>query len=209
MRAGIARSLAASLAALLLAVAPATAQTEVHFGPMAGASFANFHGADVSNTKQRAGFVVGGFVRIAASGPLQIEPQLLYVQKGAEADVGGGITGTFKLDYVQIPVLIKAAFPVASDTRIVPSLFAGPALAFKVGCKVKASDGSATVEETCADAGASIKSTDFSFIFGGGADIGPIAFQLRYDLGLSKIEDASQPSDVKNKAWLFTVGYRF
>jgi hypothetical protein len=209
MRTGFVWSLAGSLSGLLLAVAPATAQTEVHFGPMAGASFADFHGADAGNTSTRAGFVIGGFVRFGVSGPLQIEPQLLYVQKGSEADVGGGISGTFKVDYVQIPVLIKAAFPVANNTRIVPSLFAGPALAFKVGCKIKATNGTTTVEEKCSDVDVSIKSTDFSFIFGGGADVGRIAFQLRYDLGLTKIEDASTPSDVKTKAWLFTVGYSF
>ena len=53
-----------------------------------------------------------------------------------------------------------------------------------------------------------MKSTDFVLAFGGGLDVGPVALQVRYDLGLSKIFDATPQPDVKTEAWLITAGFR-
>jgi hypothetical protein len=39
-------------------------------------------------------------------------------------------------------------------------------------------------------------------------DIGPVAVQGRYDLGLTKVEDETPAADVKTSAWIFTAGFR-
>ena len=169
MRTGGSWRLAGLVAALVSMHSPLEAQTNVHFGPLGGVAWADFHGADAGATTSRTGLVLGAFVRVGLSAPLVIEPQLLYVQKGAESDPGNGSSSTFKLDYLEIPVLIKAAFPVASDTRIVPSIFGGPAVAFKVGCNIKATSGGASAEQKCSDAGVNVKGTDFSFVLGAGS----------------------------------------
>jgi len=79
---------------------------------------------------------------------------------------------------------------------------------FKTTCKVKAESGGVSAQETCDDLGLDIKGTDFSVVFGGGVDIGPLAVQGRYDLGLIKIQDVSPEVDVKTSAWIFSAGFR-
>lgn len=191
-----------------LSAAPLAAQVPVQFGVMAGASFAKLGGSDVGSNDTRTGFVAGGFLRFTPAGMFALEPQLLYVQKGAKADFGGGITGTLKLDYVQVPVLIKLNIPMA-DKAVAPNIFVGPAIGFKASCKISASNGSSSASGSCADNDFGIKSTDFSAVFGAGLDIRHFSFQGRYDLGLTKLGDGSANNDVKNRAWLLTVGYAF
>jgi hypothetical protein len=202
------------LGALMLA-SPAIAQKlSFDVGPMVGPVFATWRGADVSGSgaKFRTSFAVGGFATINLNKHFAIEPQVLYAQKGTGADVGGGVTGTFKQHYIEIPVFLKGVFPIQGTTRLAPQVFAGPAVAFQTSCNIKASSGGATVEVPCdsvfSGSGLSSKSTDFIFAFGGGLDVGPIALQVRYDLGLSKLFDASTQPDIKSEAWLVTAGYR-
>ena len=39
-------------------------------------------------------------------------------------------------------------------------------------------------------------------------DGGPVALQVRYDLGLTKSFDASPQPDIKTEAWLVSAGFR-
>jgi len=195
------------LAAGLIVPTGAFAQTTVHIGPMGGVSFARLHGSDVGTQKTRTGFAAGGFAEVGLNKNTAVELQAFYVQKGAKSDIEG-VDGTFKLDYIEIPLLLKGTYVSEGATRIAPSVFLGPAVSFKTLCKVKATSGPASAEETCENLGAKFKSTDFSVVFGAGVDVGPVAIQGRYDLGLVKIEDASPQADVKTSAWIFTAGYR-
>jgi hypothetical protein len=195
------------LSASLILPPAMPAQNTVHVGPMAGVSFAKFHGSDVGDQKTRTGFAAGGFAELAFHPNFALELQGLYVQKGAKAEADG-IEGTFVLDYIEIPLLLKAIYVVEGTTRIAPNVFLGPAVGFKTRCKVKATSGGSTDEETCDNLALDIKSTDFSVVFGAGVDLGPVAVQGRYDLGLNKLQDVSPEVDVKTSAWIFTAGFR-
>jgi opacity protein-like surface antigen len=197
------------LGLLTTLVLPSTAagQTTVTVGPMAGVSLARLHGSDVGSQKTRTGFAGGGFLEFGLNRNAAVELQALYVQKGAKANIPG-IDGTLKLDYVEIPLLLKGVYVREGSTRIAPNVFVGPAVAFQTTCKVRASSGGTTAEETCDNLGANFKSTDFSVVFGAGVDIGPVAVQGRYDLGLTKVEDETPAADVKTSAWIFTAGFR-
>lgn len=188
--------------------APAAAQVPVQYGVMAGASFANFRGADAGNSKTRTGFAAGAFLRFH-TGIFAIEPQALYVQKGAKADIGTSGSGTFKLDYLEVPVLVKVMISTA-DAALTPNIFAGPAIAFKANCQLKGDNGSgSSVQTSCSNAGVPVKSTDFSLVLGAGLDVRRLSFQGRYDLGLTKIDDSAAGADIKNGAFLITVGFSF
>ena len=192
-----------------LVVVPATAagQNAFYLGPMGGVSFAKFHGSDVGAQKTRTGFVGGGFAGLELGRYAAVELQAFYVQKGAKADVEG-IDGSFKLDYVEIPLLLKGLYPIEGRIRVVPNLFIGPAVAFKAKCELEATSAGTTQSLSCSDAALDIKGTDFSAVFGGGVDIGPVAVQGRYDLGLVKILDVSGAPNTKTSAWIFTAGLR-
>jgi hypothetical protein len=197
----------ALLLSLLGAGAAGAQKATLRLGPMAGPVFGNFHGADISGTSSRTSLAAGAFATFELNRNLALEPQVFFAGKGASVDVGGGTTGTFKLDYIEVPLLIKVLYPLQGGMRVVPNAFVGPAIAFKSTCKLKASGGGVTVEQSCSAANVPIKSTDFLLTFGAGLDVGPVALQVRYDLGLSKIDDTSPPADVKTQAWIVTAGF--
>ncbi|MEP6472981.1 MAG: porin family protein, partial [Gemmatimonadota bacterium] len=169
MRPGKTVLLAVLVLASTLATGPAQGQSRPHFGPMAGMSLARLHGMDDSSTGSRTGFVAGGFVDIPLGERLGFEPELLYVQKGARTDINGGLQSTLKLDYLELPLLLKLLLPTASSTRVGPNFFAGPAIGFKVGCAVSSHQQNGppmATSQNCTDGGPSVRSTDLSLVFG-------------------------------------------
>jgi hypothetical protein len=191
----------------------------VHFGVFGGASFDKPGGpdADLDNLKgSYTGFGIGGFVGIQVTPGFAIEPEALYVQKGAKSSspsTGGTITGKVKVPYFEIPVLAKLRIPAKGSSIVSPHIYAGPALAFKAGCHARFAQGTTSLEGGCDETNINvkIKSTDFSLAFGGGVDVGRAIVDVRYDLGLSKIGDNSSGTgnDVKNRTLYLLAGWTF
>jgi Outer membrane protein beta-barrel domain len=199
--------------AFVLSVAASTAalaqKTEAHFGVLAGAAFGKVSGSDVTgDTKIRTGIAAGGFVNIGFSKNFSIEPEALFVQKGAK-NTQSGVEIKVKISYVEIPVLLKVGFPPKSGT-VAPHIYAGPYVGFKVGCHFSASQGSISASGDCEDQplDTKIKSTDFGATFGGGVDVGRAIIDVRYDLGFTKIGDPSEP-DVKTRTLYLLAGWTF
>lgn len=209
------------LGAFLVLPAVATGQTSVTVGPMGGLALARFHGSDVNAffarlpvRKGETSLAAGGFAELTVRPNVAVALQVLYVQNGEEAE-GSSATGTFDLvyrvGYVEIPLLLKLFYGRRGGTRIIPSVFAGPAIGLKAKCWVKSTVSANTVEGTCHAVGGpdyDARSTDFSLVFGAGLDYGPVAFQARYDLGLSNIVSSGPATDVKTSAWVLTAGWR-
>lgn len=177
---------------------------------MAGANFAKVRGSEITNPKSRTGFTAGGFARPGVANHVAIEPDVLYSQQGAKGDFDVVVQGTFKLDYIQAPLLLRVMIPTKGTADIHPSLFAGPALGIKSSCKLKAASTSTSVTQDCSTfPDAKIKSTDFSVVFGGGLEVRGLTFGIRYALGLTKVDNSTDPSNAKNRVFSFTVGYGF
>ena len=180
------------LSALVLSVAASSgvlAQAEVHFGVLAGGVFAKVGGSDATgDIKTRVGIAAGGFVTIGVSKNFAIEPEALFVQKGAKQEESG-VTSNLKLSYVEVPVLLKLRFP--GSGTVVPHVYAGPYLGFKAGCHLSGTDGTVSASVNCDEDpfNFKVKSTDFGATFGGGVDVGRAIIDVRYDLGFSKIGD--------------------
>lgn len=203
-------------AALALAVGAVGAQEaaaqETMLGVKAGFVSANVD-EDGADARTSVGF--GGFARFAVAPRLSVQPEALYLQKGF-GDEAEGVDSTFELDYVQVPVLLQYHFPV--DGNLSPRLFAGPALAFNLGCDVSGTDGSASVSLNCDDFAAfgldlEARSVEFALVFGGGLDIAAgsmtVTFDGRYDLGLSDILEIEGTTGLKNRAWALFAGVGF
>lgn len=206
--------------ALALGVAAPALRAQVTVGPMAGVSIYTFTGSDANiygtdlganfSKASRVGFLAGGFAEFEFGKVFAVEPQLLWVQKGVKYDIdlndgSGSGSLTINLDYVQVPVLLKAEYRKAGQD-FTPSLFAGSAIAFKASCKLHVeSDGTSLSDDCPAN---TIRSTDWSLIFGVGLEYSRFVFQARYDLGLSSVSEASA-EDIKNGGWGITLGYGF
>jgi len=191
--------------------APLAAQLRDHtFGGFVGLSLSKAGGADVGGeSKLVTGTAVGGFLTLGFSRVLALEPQILMVEKGIKSEEGG-LSATIKLTYIQIPLLAKLRFPMGPEGRMTGVLFAGPGVAYRVGCRLKLAQGGNELAGGCDSDGEaeSIRSFDSSMIFGLGADLGRTTVSLRYDLGLTKLDQSADANDIKNRALILLAGVK-
>jgi hypothetical protein len=134
-----------------------------------------------------------------------IQPEVLYVMKGGKAGFPEGeaegydITMKVKMDYVEVPVLIKYNFP--TQGTISPNLFAGPVVAFNVAAKVESEGYPVEAgEDFPSEDIENKKSVDFGIAFGGGlglavGETGKLTFDVRYTLGLADLFDDISESE--------------
>ena len=192
---------------------PVAAQAKkVEFGIEAGLNFATWTGDDVGGgASRRTGFFGGGVVTLNLSPSFALQSGVIYSQEGTGVDAGGGITGAVKVDYVRIPVYLRAGTKLQGTTPISPYLYAGPAVSFKVRCKIEASSGSQSAEADCDEPGigAEIKSTDFGVHVGAGVGIGKFSVGARYQLGLTSLDDTGADADIKNSVLAVSAGFTF
>ena len=211
--------------ALAFVTVSASAEKSSYLGSKGGLNLAkvstdgfDFDGVVIENLTSRTGLVAGAFGSFGIAENLSIQTEVLFSQKGAKFDTSMTVQGItadvellFKLDYIEVPVLLKYSIPVQGSIR--PNLFCGPALAIKSVSKLKvtASALGQSASETIDIE--DVKSTDFGVVFGGGLDIvvgnGRIVLDGRYTLGMSSIDDSSDNEDIKNRAISVTAGYAF
>jgi hypothetical protein len=189
------------------------------YGVLVGVNIANFHGSDVSGTDSRTGFIGGVTGTFRLSHVFGIQPELLFEQKGAAADFVGvdetgnlvGVDGTFKLNYLEIPVLARVEFTPESGA-VRPFLLAGPSVAVRIGCSLAGSAQGVSASVGCNDVlgDEAVSSVDFGAAVGGGLDIlmgtWDLSLGVRYDHGLESVLDGS---NMKNKAISVLAGVTF
>ncbi len=186
-------------------------------GVKAGINLATHGGGDADeHHKNRTAFIGGGFLTYALMNMLVVQPEVLFSMKGYKWEHGGS-KWTGKYNYLEIPILFKYQIPMEGSIR--PNLFAGPAPAFLLSAEeeweysdhngigfTNGDDHSGTT-----DVKDDTNSFDFGLIFGGGVDIdmgsGMLVFDVRYNLGLTKIDSRDDPNDIKNQVISIVAGY--
>ena len=138
---------------------------------------------------------------------IKAQIEALYMMKGVKYE-NGDITESIKNDYLEFPVTFH--FVPAMNGNVKPRFFAGPYLGLLLSSKYKQegyADDSSNYEIDIKD---QMKSTEFGATFGAGVDINALTFDLRYDLGLSKImkETADGQSDAKSTGIYAMIGWR-
>lgn len=178
-----------ALAAMALGATALTAQAQgaKSFGLLAGVDFATLSGDDVDGeTSSRTGFIGGLYANMPVGSSVSIEPEVLYVMKGAEfSDFGFHITNS----YIEIPVLIRYDFKPDGG----PYLLAGPAIGFSISCKE--SDGDTDID--CSDDGLE-DNTTFGGVIGLGFQKNRFGLEGRYDFDFG---DAWKDVAAKNAVW--------
>ena len=182
----------------------AMAGQRITVGPFVGMNYTSFYGDDAQDMNSRWDFNIGGKVDFGF-GNGSFQTGLLYSGRGAAAS-DQGVDVNFKVRYIELPLLLGYRFP-ATGAR--PYVIGGGQVAFKTGCQIEGSGGGVTASFDCDDPnfGGEFSSTDFGLVGGGGL-IWPmgrndLTFDLRYTLGLSKIE---KNTDLKNRGFTFGVG---
>jgi hypothetical protein len=206
----------------ILGAQPLAAQTTFGFKAGVSVSDLSIDTDEVApDLESKIGILLGASVDVPLASGLWFQPGLSYVPKGAE--ITGEINGeeftfTLGLDYVELPLLLKYAFPTTGSLGV--HVFAGPALAFEVGCELGIGSEGVDVSIDCdqgEDEGFEVttKSFDLGALVGGGVSVpmggASLLFEASYNFGLTNIADTDEGEDdsVKNRAFYISAGIAF
>ncbi|MGA3287289.1 MAG: porin family protein [Bacteroidota bacterium] len=210
---------------MLLAVSVAFSQ----FGIKGGINLATVGGADKKQNDidptNRLCFVGGISCRIGLIAGISIQPEVMYIQKGAVYEVSqtiGGYTGTgkltFKGDYIDIPLLLKFNLPIPVFS---PYIEGGVSYGILLSAKQKEEQSSnypgdvSTSNET--DIKDQMTKNDISWIVGVGFDLSILEIDARYVVGMKRLrKDIPETTTIDenatmiyNRGIILTVGLRF
>jgi len=180
--------------AILLVISGSAAAQSTKTGIRIGLNMADISSENVISTKKLTGITAGAFVTFNV-GPLKIQPELLYSQKGAKLKIydSSGIIivdEDLKLSYIEIPLLVK--YDISS---INTSIFAGPSFSYLIGAKA----GDEDIED-------SLKESDTGIVIGAGIDLSTkLSIDGRYTLSLNDCAD-NYALDLKNSVITVNLG---
>ena len=177
----------------LLVASPVSAQ-ELSGGGKVGFIVSNLSSAEDFAPTTKSGFAAGGFVSIGINDLFSIQPEVLFVQKGAKAEV------TLKLNYVEVPIL--AVFTIQTSGNVTPFVYAGPSFGMNTLAQVE-------FEGEEEDVGNEVKGSDVSLVFGGGVKVGGFTVEARYAAGVSAINEGQADENIRTRAFMVLAGFSF
>ena len=194
-------------AAALTAFTPAQAQLTA--GIMAGVNSSSLSISDlpsVEGTSSQTGFMAGGWVGMHLGSMIALQVEGFYTQKGTKLTSSGSTIGTIKVDYVEVPVILRVGIPIIPV--ISPYIYGGPAIAFNVSCKSQPEGGTSTDCDDPTGIDTEIKSTDFSGIIGLGIQLSRFLIAIQYDHGFDNIivQDTGT-EEANNRTWTLKGGF--
>lgn len=190
------------LSLALVAGISATANAQsTRFGIKGGVGLASITGEAVSGANKKNLVVpqAGLMADFGFSDLLSFHPELLYSQKGIRYESGSAYAQS-RLSYLDLPLLLR----VHAD-----GLFfeAGPQIGFLIGEKDETNVLGTTVTSTSTDG---TRKVDAGYIAGVGYQLSSgLEFGVRYNGGISDIQDPSGSSKIRNSVFQFQVGYMF
>ena len=209
------------LAMTLLAVAlgaTSAAAAPVHWGPRLGVNASAFTGGitDLFQPDYRFFPNLGLAVHVDLAPNLAFRTEAAYSVKGGgaeseitdtEGNVIGTVKDTWRLEYVEVPLLVRARMPLAAGPS--PYLEVGPSIAFAIGGQFE-SEGSGFPTQALRG-----EMEDVDFGFGGGFGLelpaGPAraALEIRYTRGFSSARKDSGGYSWINQAWTLAASWMF
>jgi len=211
------RNRLAVLVPLALAVNTITAEAQVGggagttLGPLVGVNSTRIVGDSVEgeNLNSRTGFVAGLQLQHSFRGGLFLRSGLLYSMRGA-SNAEGGTSVVFRLDYLEVPLLLGYTVPGAGQVR--PFLMAGAQLGVKAKCEAEGTSGTVTVTVDCDDPDleADVSGTDLAFVAGAGIAFsvgrGTLSVDARYAVGT---KDIAKDTAARNRGFTVAASYMF
>ncbi|MEZ4416203.1 MAG: porin family protein [Gemmatimonadota bacterium] len=204
------KALCTTLASVLvLALATPASSQIVTLGLKGGATFASVSDPDgaFEDVGGRTGSVFGASIQLGGR-PIGLRGEVLLVQKGFDAREAGD-DYAYKVDYVEIPVLLVARL---SSGPIAPSLYGGVAAGFERSCTVSVSGSQASASGDCDAPSLELEreTMDAGAVFGAELAFGLGGIQLvadgRYTVGLTTLDASDDPDSVKNRAFMLMFG---
>lgn len=181
---------------LLVGAAGAANAQEARFGIKAGLNLANQTNTDANNRKNLVGAAAGLMADFSFSDLISLHPEVLFSQKGVKYE-DGGTTIKSRRTYIDVPLLLR----VKAD-----GLFfeAGPQVGFLAAQKYEINNNTISTSTN------GIRKVDVGYIAGVGYQL-PQGLELgvRYNGGISDVNDPSGSTKIRNSVFQFQVGYLF
>lgn len=202
-------------------------------GIRGGLSLSDLAGSGVQTSEQRQGLTGGAGWTLLRLGPLEIGPELAYVQKGTgdlllaaqSADPGqpGMAPGMadfveFGIDYLEVPLLARlvVGLPIGNGTSAY--LQGGPAWAWRLQCTIRpTTDGAVALNDGCQipqfqRVDDVVRAADRGAVFGGGllvpvGSLGQVTLNARMVRGLDRVAADPNDPEARNRAFLLTLGW--
>jgi len=184
-------------AGFLFAGTSAFAQGEFAIGIKGGLNFANINTSSAQATyDSRTGYNAGAFL-LLKFGKIGIQPEVLFSSQGSKVHYNFSNSVDQNFSYVNIPVIVKLYTVAGINLQI------GPQFGFLTNDPVVKDP------NTNQDINNAYKKSDVSAALGVGWDL-PFGLTIdgRYNLGLTKINNAAAVSDTKNQVWQVSLGYK-
>jgi hypothetical protein len=194
-----------SLSLLLFVLITSTSFAQINYGFRNGLAATTFalKGNLPDNNNVTFSYTAGAFVDLPVGNSIYIQPEINYARKGRSmetSELNSAIETDYTIHYLQVPVLLQYRDNEMQDKRgYIFYVNAGPYAAFALDDQTKPTLSTMPDESKKTDWGATIGIGLQTPIIGK-----DIRFDLRYDMGLSKI--ANQPEDYRTKALSLTVG---
>ena len=183
---------------------------DVNFGLKIGANYSNVYSVDAEsfNTDPKFGLAAGMFLSIPLGEAIQIQPEILFSQKGYQASgslLGQSYIITRTSNYIDVPLLIGIkAFKGFT-------ILAGPQYSFLISQKNKFENSATSIaQETLFDNEDLRKNT---LCFTGGFDLNfdqlIVGTRVGWDLYKNNKDGTSNTPRYKNVWYQLCLGYRF
>ncbi|RZL41990.1 MAG: PorT family protein [Pedobacter sp.] len=166
------------------------------FGIKGGLNLSKFNTSNTFSSENQAGYYAGVWARIGAAG-LHLQPELYLSGKNTTLENDNGVESKVKFTSLDIPVLVGTKIGAAG---VGLRLNTGPVVSFVINEDQSLSDAAKAAFN------GSFKDQAFAWQFGAGVDVGKLGVDLRYELGLSKLNSANYSSTKLN---LFTLGVAY
>jgi len=209
--------LAATVAIVLGSSVPAFGQVTA-VGAKGGVHWADFtddlRGLE---TNTRTTWGAGGFIQVGLTEVIRLQPELLWVGKGAEVETGNPDVGEAEIDlsYIEVPVLVR--FDLwGRGWSVRPYVMLGPYVAFELSCEVEGGFDGVDVEVDCDNALVDFptNSPTFGLLAAVGVEVpvGGLASVLlegRFSQGITDVNDdgvGDTGDDVRNRVFALYAG---
>jgi hypothetical protein len=178
-------------------------------GGLALATLSSYQSPDVNeafDTSVRNGATLGAFVLVPLGEKWSLQPEVLFVQKGAKITFPGSTSTDAVVDlrYLEFPVLLTLGIGSGSVRGFVN---AGPTFAFKLHASVDASDSGGPSD---VDIDSQVRRADAGIAVGGGVEGRHWSLGVRLVQGFIDIGNSRQVDDViRTRTVAVVAGVRF
>jgi hypothetical protein len=183
--------------ALLMLAFAISARAQVNFGVKGGVNYSQVNGYYFNNGSSVVGYEAGIFARFGSS--VYLQPEVYLGSTGGNFSDANGYSGTVRFTNLNVPLLIGLKF---GEDDLNFRIMGGPVFSYNISTNQTQT---ANFKYTYPDFSGYSNST-LGLQGGFGVDIGPITTDVRYEGGLSQVNESFKQ---RQSLWLLSVGFKF